>query len=54
MSVKLRNVGSDAFNHSTYGDFITVERKITVDGGSSYKVKSSQGKVMSQELLNHI
>ncbi|XP_068698748.1 structural maintenance of chromosomes protein 6-like isoform X1 [Montipora foliosa] len=51
VSVKLRNVGSDAFNHSTYGDFITVERKITVDGGSSYKVKSCQGKVISSSRM---
>lgn len=43
VSVQLRNVGSDAFRPSDYGDSITVDRKITVDGGSSYRVKSSKG-----------
>ena len=41
--VQLRNVGTDAFKHSDYGDSITVERKISVDGGSSYRLKSVGG-----------
>ena len=43
VSVQLRNVGTDAFRLGDYGESINVERKITVDGGSSYRVKSSKG-----------
>ena len=44
VSVQLRNVGTDAYKHAVYGDSIIVERKITAEGGSSYKIKSSEGK----------
>ena len=44
VSVKLRNRGSDAFKHTDYGDSVIIERRISSDGGSSYKVKSSEGK----------
>lgn len=47
VSVQLRNVGTDAYKHAVYGDSIIVERKITAEGGSSYKIKSCEGKVIS-------
>ena len=51
VSVQLRNRGSDAFKHSEYGDSITIERRITADGGSSYKLKSRKGKFIFFVLL---
>ncbi|KAL9969413.1 hypothetical protein ACROYT_G021630 [Oculina patagonica] len=47
VSVQLRNRGSDAFRHKDYGDSLTIERRISADGGSSYRIKSSEGKVVS-------
>ena len=46
VSVQLHNRGSDAFKHSEYGDSIIIERRITADGGSSYKLKSRKGKCL--------
>lgn len=51
VSVQLRNRGSDAFKHSEYGDSIIIERRITTDGGSSYKLKSRKGKVVSTQRI---
>ena len=53
VSVQLRNSGSDAFKHSEYGDSIIIERRITADGGSSYKLKSRKGKFVSFNILNY-
>ncbi len=44
ITVKLRNTGQDAFKPNTYGESIIVERKLTKEGTSSYKLKNSQGK----------
>ena len=52
VSVQLRNRGSDAFKHSEYGDSIIIERRITADGGSSYKLKSRKGKFIFFNVLN--
>ena len=41
--VKLRNRGRDAYKHSLYGDSIIVERKLTSDGSSHYRLKSIDG-----------
>ena len=46
MSVQLRNVGTDAFRRTDYGDSIIVERRISIDGGSSYKIKSAKGELI--------
>ncbi|XP_020623366.1 structural maintenance of chromosomes protein 6-like isoform X3 [Orbicella faveolata] len=51
VSVQLRNRGADAFKHSEYGDSIIIERRITADGGSSYKLKSRKGKVVSTQRI---
>ncbi|CAH3182366.1 unnamed protein product, partial [Porites evermanni] len=47
VSVQLRNKGSDAYKSAEYGDSIIIERKIMAEGGSSYKIKSTEGKVIS-------
>ena len=51
VSVQLRNRGSDAYQHSKYGDSLTIERRISADGGSSYRVKSSEGKFNFMKML---
>ena len=43
VSIKLRNRGQDAYRPEEYGSSIQVERRINSDGGSSYKIKSSDG-----------
>lgn len=56
VSIKLRNRGQDAYKPKEYGQSITVERRISSDGSGSYKLKSHDGKVISQKKdeLNHI
>ncbi len=56
VKIKLRNRGSDAYKPDLYGQSIIVERKLTSDGGSSYKLKSADGKIIStrKEELDHI
>lgn len=51
VSVQLRNRGSDAFRHKDYGDSLTIERRISADGGSSYRVKSSEGKFLQKKIV---
>ena len=45
--ITLRNNGDDPVKPEVFGDKITIERKITLDGSSAYKVKSSTGKIVS-------
>ncbi|XP_064625837.1 structural maintenance of chromosomes protein 6-like isoform X2 [Lineus longissimus] len=54
--VRLRNRGTDAFKPHEYGDSIIVERVLRTDGSSSYKLKSKDGRLVSQkrEELVHI
>ncbi|KAM4040422.1 LOW QUALITY PROTEIN: structural maintenance of chromosomes protein 6 [Anomaloglossus baeobatrachus] len=47
VSIKLRNRGNDAFKGEVYGDSIIVQQRLTVDGGRSYKLKSSTGSLVS-------
>ncbi|KAG0215890.1 Structural maintenance of chromosomes protein 6 [Mortierella sp. NVP41] len=47
VKLQLRNRGSDGFKPEVYGDSIIIERRITQDGGSSYKIKNSKGKTVS-------
>jgi len=44
VSIKLRNRGQDAYKPVEYGDYITVERRISNDGSGSYKIKDKDGK----------
>ncbi|OWF41408.1 Structural maintenance of chromosomes protein 6 [Mizuhopecten yessoensis] len=47
--IKLRNRGPDAYKHEEYGNSIIVERKFARDGGSHYRLKSEDGRVISQK-----
>ncbi|MED6243951.1 Structural maintenance of chromosomes protein 6, partial [Ataeniobius toweri] len=43
VTVKLRNRGVDAYKKDLYGDYITVEQRISSDGSRSYKLKNKSG-----------
>ncbi|ORZ28501.1 P-loop containing nucleoside triphosphate hydrolase protein [Lobosporangium transversale] len=45
--LQLRNRGPDAFKPEIYGESIIIERRISKDGASGYKIKSSKGKTIS-------
>ncbi|RVE47797.1 hypothetical protein evm_007552 [Chilo suppressalis] len=47
IEIKIKNSSPKAYKHNEYGDFITIIRNITASGGSSYKVKSATGEVIS-------
>ncbi|KAI9284702.1 hypothetical protein BC943DRAFT_307252 [Umbelopsis sp. AD052] len=45
--VKISNRGSDAYRPDLYGESIIIERRISKDGASGYKIKSASGKTLS-------
>jgi structural maintenance of chromosomes protein 6 len=45
--VKISNKGSDAYRPDLYGESIIIERRISKDGASGYKIKSASGKTVS-------
>ncbi|KAF9425484.1 Structural maintenance of chromosomes protein 6 [Entomortierella beljakovae] len=45
--LQLRNRGNDAYKTNIYGESIIIERRISRDGSSGYKIKSSKGKTIS-------
>lgn len=45
VAVKLRNRGSDAYKGDVYGDYISVEQKISSDGCRTCKIKNKSGKI---------
>lgn len=47
--VKLRNKGADAYKKDVYGDYITVEQRISSDGSRGYKLKSKSGQLVSNK-----
>ncbi|KAM3960907.1 LOW QUALITY PROTEIN: structural maintenance of chromosomes 6 [Aphomia sociella] len=47
IEIKIKNSTEKAFKHHLYGDYITVVRNINASGGSSYKVKSASGEIIS-------
>nr|XP_056712877.1 structural maintenance of chromosomes protein 6 [Euleptes europaea] len=49
VSVTLRNRGEDAFKPELYGDTITVNQHISLEGHRSYKLKSSTGALISSK-----
>lgn len=49
IALQLRNVGPDAYKPEEYGSSITITRRISATGGSSYKFLSSGGVVISQK-----
>lgn len=47
LSVKIKNGGDSAYQQEVYGDAIIVERHFSRSGGSSFKLKSSTGRLIS-------
>ena len=47
LRVKIKNHGETAFQHDTYGDSIIVERHFSRAGSSSFKLRSSSGRLIS-------
>ncbi|GAA6068164.1 structural maintenance of chromosomes protein 6, partial [Tachysurus ichikawai] len=47
VTVKLRNRGSDAYKGDVYGDYISVEQRITSDGCRTSKIKNKSGYIVS-------
>lgn len=47
LSVKIKNAGDTAYQPEIYGDSITVERHFSRSGSSSFKLKSSTGRLIS-------
>lgn len=47
MTVKIKNQGAAAYKRDLYGDVIIVERQFNIHGGSSFKLKSKDGRIVS-------
>ena len=47
LSVKIKNAGIAAYQQEVYGDSIIVERHFSRSGGSGFKLKSSNGRLIS-------
>ena len=47
LSVKIKNTGESAYQQDTYGDSIIVERHFSRSGSSTFKLKSSSGRLIS-------
>ncbi|KAF9968831.1 Structural maintenance of chromosomes protein 6 [Mortierella alpina] len=47
VKLQIRNQGPDAYKPHIYGESIIIERRISKDGTSGYKVRSSKGKTIS-------
>ncbi|GAB6030556.1 Structural maintenance of chromosomes protein 6 [Chamberlinius hualienensis] len=47
INIRLRNIGRDAYKPDVYGDSIEVQRIIRARGNSSYNIKNSSGKIIS-------
>lgn len=49
LRVTLLNRGSDGYQHEVYGDYITVERSISLGGGyNGFKLLDAEGKERSR------
>ncbi|XP_037550761.1 structural maintenance of chromosomes protein 6 [Nematolebias whitei] len=49
ITVKLRNKGPDSYKKEVYGDYISVEQRISSDGSRSYKLKNKSGQIVSNK-----
>jgi hypothetical protein len=49
LSVTLTNEGDEAYKSELYGSRITIDRKISKDGSSLYKIKDEHGRVVSNK-----
>ena len=49
LSITLTNEGDEAYRPDLYGSRITIERKISKDGASAYKLKDENGRLVSNK-----
>ncbi|WIA29640.1 hypothetical protein OEZ86_012127 [Tetradesmus obliquus] len=60
VQVTLWNTGEDAYQHQRYGDWLTVERVIKVNGSSKWRLLDHEGRKVSErrkdldDLLDHL
>lgn len=47
VGVKIKNAGENAYKHDLYGDILTVERHFTKSGSSAFKLKSTDGRIIT-------
>lgn len=47
VTIQLSNQGSDAYQPDVYGPSVIVHRRLSADGSSTYKVKASDGTIVS-------
>lgn len=49
VEITIRNKGREAYKKHLFGDRITIERRINTDGQTYYKIKNSEGKVITNK-----
>ncbi|XP_039263379.1 structural maintenance of chromosomes protein 6-like isoform X2 [Styela clava] len=49
VEITMRNKGKEAYKKHLFGDSITIERKIHVDGQTCYKIKNADGKIITNK-----
>jgi hypothetical protein len=49
ISIRLNNRGAEAYKKDLYGDAIVIVRTLKKAGGTSYKIKSATGSIVSQK-----
>ncbi|XP_078678756.1 structural maintenance of chromosomes protein 6-like [Branchiostoma floridae x Branchiostoma belcheri] len=56
VAIRIRNRGMEAYKPDEYGDAVIVERRLTQDGATSYRLKSIRGKTIStkRDELSHV
>jgi len=47
VTITIKNQGEEAYKPKDYGKSIVITRRFTKEGGSSWKIKSKDGKVIS-------
>ncbi|KAK4082613.1 hypothetical protein Purlil1_11155 [Purpureocillium lilacinum] len=47
LTVRIKNAGTDAYQHDVYGDTIIVERHFSKSGSSGFKIKSQNNRIIS-------
>jgi structural maintenance of chromosomes protein 6 len=48
IKIRIRNAGSDAFKPHVFGESITVGRRISEEGGSSYRIRNARGQAVPE------
>lgn len=52
MTVKLKNTSDSAYQHEIYGDTIIIERHFSRSGSSSFRLKNSTGRLISNRKVD--